>query len=163
MSSILRTLLRMSLLDFMRMKKGQYVIDPPTLPLVIEEKTSRHNTYYYFLQCLDRDGNACLVTGAAYPQACHIIPFAFSTNELNFGLCWFLMFYAGFLFGREDWEHTSHFISEELRASDKDSNMPSLSPLVRDWWRKGLLAFVCLGSRRQKRTRCWLQSNPKFG
>lgn len=27
--------------------------------------------------------NACLVTGAAYPEACHIVPFSFNSSNTN--------------------------------------------------------------------------------
>ncbi|ODM23149.1 hypothetical protein SI65_00738 [Aspergillus cristatus] len=33
--------------------------------------------------CINRESNACLASGTAYPEACHIVPFAWNSNETN--------------------------------------------------------------------------------
>lgn len=35
------------------------------------------------VQCLESDGNICLITGTAFPEACHIVPFAFNSTQKN--------------------------------------------------------------------------------
>ncbi|OJJ89060.1 uncharacterized protein ASPGLDRAFT_78314 [Aspergillus glaucus CBS 516.65] len=93
--------------------------------------------------CLDRDKETCLVTGAGYSEAYHIVPFYFDSTEQNVDATRLLIQNACKLLGLDECL-LGEDLGRQLGGSDKDWNMLSLSPRVYDLWRKGLLGFKCL-------------------
>ncbi|KAM0558004.1 hypothetical protein ACHAPJ_005171 [Fusarium lateritium] len=98
-------------------------------------------------KCLSRDGNACRVTTAAYPDVCHIMPFRFNNNRANAERTASLFSATDILFERNFFG--KYFLllanSSILGGSDQVWNLVCLHPQLHTWWRKGYLAFKCLG------------------
>ena len=98
----------------------------------------------FSFQCLKRERHACLASEAAFPEACHIVPFAFNSNNENMDASHVLISRSRKLFWA-DRIVLNQLLSENLGSSDKSWNMLALSPQIHDWWGKGLLAFRCMG------------------
>ncbi|TFB00243.1 hypothetical protein CCMA1212_007746 [Trichoderma ghanense] len=92
---------------------------------------------------LARDGQVCILTGAAAPKACRILPFATTANQHNAKNSWAF------------WYTLNDFLDEQTRAgyeylllkaggSDKSWNMLSLTPTLGSLWKKGQFAFRCV-------------------
>ncbi|KAL6886282.1 hypothetical protein HDV57DRAFT_515436 [Trichoderma longibrachiatum] len=92
---------------------------------------------------LARDGNVCILTGAADPKACRILPFATTANQYNAQSSWAF------------WYTMNDFLDEESRAgfnsllltagaSDKAWNMLSMTLAMGALWKKGHFAFRCV-------------------
>ncbi|KAL6813596.1 hypothetical protein V8C40DRAFT_283301 [Trichoderma camerunense] len=96
-------------------------------------------------KCIARDGGVCVLTGAAYPEVCHIVPFEINATQ------------AGLAHYREQFSHLTRLLGKESHAqvigllgsglgcSDKAWNMLCLHPTLRDWWRKCLIGLKYLG------------------
>ncbi|KAH0491039.1 hypothetical protein TgHK011_002485 [Trichoderma gracile] len=92
---------------------------------------------------LARDGHVCILTGAADPEACRILPFATTANQYNAKSSWSF------------WFTMNDFLDEQTRAgydyllrtaggSDKSWNMLSMTPTLGSLWKKGHFAFRCV-------------------
>ncbi len=85
-------------------------------------------------QCLKRDGCICILTGAACPDVCHIVPFALNSNDKNLhDTNRFLRILR--LFAKQgEMDHYKRVLGTELGSSDKAWNMLSISPELHRYW-----------------------------
>ncbi|KAL7784277.1 hypothetical protein V8C43DRAFT_325649 [Trichoderma afarasin] len=96
-------------------------------------------------KCIARDGGVCVLTGAALPDICHIVPFEINATQ------------AGLAHYREHFSHLTRLLDKESHAeviglldsglgcSYKSWNMLCLHPTLGDWWRKCLIGLKFLG------------------
>ena len=91
-------------------------------------------------QCLDREKKICLVSQWGEPEACHIVPFAFSSNDENMSASNVLIEGACRLFGPET-DSLTELICSNLDSSDKAWNMISLAPQVHSLWAREYFGF----------------------
>ncbi|KAF5643843.1 hypothetical protein F52700_2715 [Fusarium sp. NRRL 52700] len=96
-------------------------------------------------ECKRYDRNQCIVTGAAHPHVCHIVPFSFNSSEANALKTKTYIDAIGSMFGRvfqDDWKNKLADPRPHGRgASDKHWNMLCLSPQLHNWWGRGYFAF----------------------
>ncbi|KAG5810550.1 hypothetical protein H9Q74_004955 [Fusarium xylarioides] len=101
-------------------------------------------------ECKRYDENKCIVTGAAHPHVCHIVPFSFNSSEANTTKTKNYIHVIGVMFGRQfqaNWrEKLADPRPHGRGASDKHWNMLCLSPQLHDWWGRGYFAFEYMGS-----------------
>ncbi|KAM6483065.1 hypothetical protein HDV62DRAFT_405751, partial [Trichoderma sp. SZMC 28011] len=95
-------------------------------------------------KCIARDGGVCVLTGAAYPEVCHIVPF--EINATQAGLAYYREQFSHLtrLLGKESYVQMIGLLDSELGCSDKAWNMLCLHPTLRDWWKKCLIGLKCL-------------------
>ncbi|KAF3058777.1 hypothetical protein CFAM422_011893 [Trichoderma lentiforme] len=96
-------------------------------------------------KCIARDGGVCVLTGAAYPEVCHIVPF--EINATQAGLAYYREQFSHLtrLLGKESHAQVIDLLDSGLGCSDKAWNMLCLHPTLRDWWKKCLIGLKCLG------------------
>lgn len=96
-------------------------------------------------KCLQRDSRSCILTKAAYPEVCHIIPFALNASVTSLEYVAACVPLASALLGRDasTWFHRQ--VGTAVGSSDKPWNMLSLSPTLHAWWGKALFGIKCLG------------------
>ncbi|KAL7813957.1 hypothetical protein V8C44DRAFT_326797, partial [Trichoderma aethiopicum] len=96
-------------------------------------------------KCLERDSRSCIFTKAAYPEVCHIIPFALNASVSSLEYLATCLPLASALLGRDacTWLHRQ--VGTAVGSSDKSWNMLSLSPTLHAWWEKALFGIKCLG------------------
>ncbi|KAL7931923.1 hypothetical protein V8C35DRAFT_282256 [Trichoderma chlorosporum] len=94
-------------------------------------------------KCYDRDGQMCVLTKAALPDACHILPFAITSNIQS--LTTYLQ--SSLITMLEGPEALLHQVIRRdlLDSLDKSWNMICLHPTLRRWWSKQLFGLKCLG------------------
>ena len=95
-------------------------------------------------QCLDREKTLCLISQWGEPDACHIVPFAFTSNDENMTVTSALIKGSYSLFGTEAASLT-RLICGNVGASDKAWNMLALSPNAHRGWSRGYFGFECKG------------------
>ncbi|KAF9764667.1 hypothetical protein IL306_002764 [Fusarium sp. DS 682] len=96
-------------------------------------------------KCLARDGNVCVVTGAADPKACHIAPFTWNDTRGRINRTFKMCTARAYILGCAFADRTGYLDDRnEPGASDKAWNMLSLHPQLYTWWSKGYFAFKCL-------------------
>lgn len=101
--------------------------------------------------CLARDMKRCVVTGAADPEVCHIVPWSLnkslrnimSTRQFSTGISSMLgarygAYYEGILAPSTQ---TSMQAEDPRGQSDKSWNMICLNPQLHAWWGKAYFAF----------------------
>ncbi|KAI8682449.1 hypothetical protein LRP88_05575 [Fusarium phalaenopsidis] len=105
-------------------------------------------------KCKDLDEGVCIVTGAAHPEVCHIIPFAWNdslenrrkTSRLTSAMDFFLDLPRA---TADDMLLTNDSLSRLSNApgsSDYTWNTLCLSPLLHDWWSRAYFGFKFLGA-----------------
>ncbi|KAK1573435.1 uncharacterized protein LY79DRAFT_411433 [Colletotrichum navitas] len=116
-----------------------------------EDRYRRRNTNES-VSAADRDGKRCVVTGAPYPQVCHIFPFASLKHRFQTGD--FLQDMALF-WGQDRISTLTKKLcgrhapgATNMNLVDTCANMISLSPQLHDWWGRGLFAFEPMGEAR---------------
>ena len=86
-----------------------------------------------------RDGDACVVTGAAGPDICHIFPFA-AKHDLQ-RITTLINSLAG-IYSDTAVKRLRHLLAESgSEILDTAANKISLNPLLYRWWSKGLIGF----------------------
>jgi hypothetical protein len=97
---------------------------------------------YRPFQCLERDGDICIISGTANPEACHIVPFAFNSSEenLNARLLDPLILLAASPAG-----DIEDLLTAKLGCSDKSWNTLTLNSQLHIWCGSRYLALKCLG------------------
>ncbi|KAL6820988.1 hypothetical protein J3E69DRAFT_340531 [Trichoderma sp. SZMC 28015] len=92
-------------------------------------------------KCFARDGGVCILTGAAYPEVCHIIPFAITASAASIIQCRFYIPAVQSLLGHEDAASLRDLLRLPPGSSDESWNMLCLHPTLRDWWDKCFFGF----------------------
>lgn len=100
-------------------------------------------------QTKTRDGERCVMTGTAFPEAAHIWPFTVNNTAENYGNsqeCFRNLF--PFLGQVQALEMQSLFTPEsgQLASSDEPWNMVSFGRSPHDWWSRGLFGLKWLGA-----------------
>ncbi|KAL7821325.1 hypothetical protein V8C44DRAFT_5797 [Trichoderma aethiopicum] len=95
--------------------------------------------------CIVRDGGVCILTGAAFPEVCHITPFALSATEMNIQQIGIHLSVARCLAGSNISDQFLRIAGDVPGCSDKSWNMICLHPTLHSWWGKCLFALKCLG------------------
>ncbi|KAL7810145.1 hypothetical protein V8C26DRAFT_410542 [Trichoderma gracile] len=130
------------------MTKGRPVIDgssggaPPASGA--STKSIRRNVTQRQM-CLQRDSSSCVLTKAAYPEVCHILPFALNASESNLDYVGTCLPIASALLGSDTCTWFRKQVGTAVGSSDKSWNMLSLSPTLHTWWAKALFGIKCLG------------------
>lgn len=96
-------------------------------------------------KCLARDGGACILTGAPFPDVCHIVPFEINSSEENLAHYRDQFFLLTHLVRKEDHARVMELLDSGLGCSDKAWNMLCLHPTLRDWWSKCYFGLKCTG------------------
>ncbi|KAL7960641.1 hypothetical protein V8C34DRAFT_276157 [Trichoderma compactum] len=96
-------------------------------------------------KCLARDGGACILTGAAIPDVCHIVPFEINSSEQNLAHYRDQFFLLTHLVRKGDYTRVMGLLDSGLGCSDKAWNMLCLHPTLGDWWSKGFFGLQCTG------------------
>ncbi|KAL6823755.1 hypothetical protein V8C40DRAFT_279715 [Trichoderma camerunense] len=106
-------------------------------------KSSYRNTREREKCCL-RDQKACILTKAASPQACHVIPYAVTANHTNIDAYMKNNVVQGLL--GNPGEQIARIIKKgSLSSLDKSWNMICLHPTLHTWWSQCLFSLKCLG------------------
>ncbi|PTB50245.1 hypothetical protein M431DRAFT_512446 [Trichoderma harzianum CBS 226.95] len=92
-------------------------------------------------KCFARDGGVCILTGAAYPEVCHIIPFAITASAASISQCHFFVPAVEGLLGGEDAQSFHELLLLAPGSSDKSWNMLCLHPTLHSWWGKCLFGL----------------------
>lgn len=94
-------------------------------------------------KCIARDAGVCVLTGADFPDVCHIVPF--EINATHAGLAHYREQFSHLtrLLGKESHAQVIGLLDSELGCSDKAWNMLCLHPTLRDWWKKCLIGLEC--------------------
>ncbi|KAK2059671.1 hypothetical protein LY76DRAFT_683252 [Colletotrichum caudatum] len=99
---------------------------------------------------LARDNNQCVVTGAPFPEVCHIFPFSslsrrYQTTQHLAALAtlWGQDRVAKLLYKLVGSNQQGNI--NDICIVDTAKNMISLSPQLHDWWSRGLFAFEPMG------------------
>ncbi|KAM6482933.1 hypothetical protein HDV62DRAFT_359754 [Trichoderma sp. SZMC 28011] len=87
-------------------------------------------------KCFARDGGVCILTGAAYPEVRHIIPFAITASAASIIQCRFFIPAVQSLLGHEDAASLRDLLRLAPGSSDESWNMLCLHPTLLDWWDK---------------------------
>ncbi|KAL7808651.1 hypothetical protein V8C26DRAFT_412785 [Trichoderma gracile] len=95
--------------------------------------------------CIVRDGGVCILTGAAFPEVCHITPFALSATEMHFREVGIHLPVARCLTGSDISGQFLNMAGDAPGCTDKSWNMICLHPTLHFWWGKCLFALKCLG------------------
>ncbi|KAF5703871.1 hypothetical protein FMUND_12813 [Fusarium mundagurra] len=88
-------------------------------------------------ECLELDGNHCVVTGASDPHVCHIVPFAWSKHEKNFEVTKRLMPALQLVIDIQPPElkrEAMGKLQEGVGCTDRLWNLVCLSPQLHEWW-----------------------------
>ncbi|KAF5566436.1 hypothetical protein FNAPI_1139 [Fusarium napiforme] len=103
------------------------------------------------LRCRGRDMDRCVVTGAADPEVCHIVPWSLnksfrnimSTRQFSTGISNMLGKRAGTYYESiiAPPIQTGTQATDPRGQSDKTWNMICLSPQLHSWWEKAYFAF----------------------
>ncbi|KAK1980137.1 hypothetical protein LZ30DRAFT_145096 [Colletotrichum cereale] len=99
---------------------------------------------------LARDNNQCIVTGAPFPEVCHIFPFSSLARRTKTRGHLVIM---ETLWGQDRSKRLFHKLTgsyehgnpNNVCVVDTAKNMISLSPQLHDWWSRGLFAFEPMG------------------
>ncbi|KAK1994073.1 hypothetical protein LX36DRAFT_223609 [Colletotrichum falcatum] len=99
---------------------------------------------------LERDGKKCLLTGAPYPEVCHIFPFASLRYRSTMKTALVSM---TTLWGKDRVTELLNRLSSAYAFGDTNmtnvvdtpKNMVTLNPQLHDWWGRGLFALEPLG------------------
>ncbi len=95
------------------------------------------------------------MTGAACPDACHIVPFAFNSNDKNlYDTKRFLQIIRLFASQGEMNEY-NRLLSTELASSDAAWNMLSISPELHRYWSSACWGLKSMGLRPQQGSAKW--------
>ncbi|RCI10340.1 hypothetical protein L249_4345, partial [Ophiocordyceps polyrhachis-furcata BCC 54312] len=95
---------------------------------------------------LRRDGDACVVTGAPFPDVCHILPFSWSKSRYNCYKVQGELIYHEHLWGDGNFSaEVRNWLTESPGAADKSWNMICLSPSLHRLWGKALFGLKYLG------------------
>jgi hypothetical protein len=94
--------------------------------------------------CLNRDGRACVVTGAIDPIVCHITPFFWTKSEDNASKFSPMIDRFAMIFGLD--RETAGLLRAPTQ-SDKAWNMICLSPTLHTFWGKGYFGFKVLSNK----------------
>ncbi|UKZ54077.1 hypothetical protein TrVGV298_007882 [Trichoderma virens] len=95
-------------------------------------------------ECLVRDRYTCVLTGAAYPEVCHIIPFAVNSSRANAAYSMSCLDIPGLMSDSFTRERLYRLLTPEAGCSDKSWNMICLTPTLYSWWRQCLFALKCI-------------------
>ncbi|KAG5751214.1 hypothetical protein H9Q70_006137 [Fusarium xylarioides] len=88
-------------------------------------------------ECLELDGNYCVVTGASNPHVCHIVPFAWSKHEQNLEFTKRLMPALQLVIDIQPPElkrEAMGKLQEGVGCTDRLWNLVCLSPQLHKWW-----------------------------
>ncbi|KAF4494886.1 hypothetical protein FAGAP_8983 [Fusarium agapanthi] len=88
-------------------------------------------------ECLELDGNYCVVTGASDPHVCHIVPFAWSKHDKNFEVTKRLMPALQLVIDIQPPElkrEAMGKLKEGVGCTDRLWNLVCLSPQLHKWW-----------------------------
>ncbi|KAL7938103.1 hypothetical protein V8C35DRAFT_141055 [Trichoderma chlorosporum] len=94
-------------------------------------------------KCYWRDRQTCILTKAAHPDACHIVPYAVTANDTNIA-----SFITSPLINQlegSEGQLGKIIVQESLGSLDKSWNMVCLHPTLHRWWSKHLFGLKCLG------------------
>ncbi|EWG53747.1 hypothetical protein FVEG_17169 [Fusarium verticillioides 7600] len=93
-------------------------------------------------RCLNRDGNACVLTGSTKPSAYHVAPFSWNNTQENIKNTRKIGGRLGLIAGFGFVPRTSYLCDPESPgASDKAWNMISMDPQLYVWWCRGYSAL----------------------
>ncbi|KAL7792805.1 hypothetical protein V8C43DRAFT_322149 [Trichoderma afarasin] len=95
-------------------------------------------------KCFLRDQRICVLTKAANPEVCHIMPSSISVSEASISAFTSSTVVSNLLGDSGD-EICHVFLRGNLGSLDKSWNMICLHPLVRMWWSECLFGLKCLG------------------
>ncbi|KAL7933024.1 hypothetical protein V8C35DRAFT_281348 [Trichoderma chlorosporum] len=95
-------------------------------------------------KCIVRDRSSCILTGAAYPEACHIIPFAVNSSGANAMFSQLCLTIPALMSDSYSMDRLHRLLTPQPGCSDKSWNMLSLSPTLHTWWKKCVFAFKCI-------------------
>ncbi|KAL7950122.1 hypothetical protein V8C42DRAFT_309537 [Trichoderma barbatum] len=90
---------------------------------------------------LDRDGGVCMLTGAACPEVCHIIPFAINASEAAISQCRLYLPIVNTFLGKAAAKRLQGLLGHGPGSSDKSWNMLCLHPTLHNWWGKCLFGL----------------------
>ena len=107
-------------------------------------KTSKNRDEKEMKKCIARDHGACLLTGTASPEACHIIPFAVNSTEEEQARLLEARNAFDLIPGSEPVRRYK-LLTVHLGCSDKAWNMLSLNRQLHKWWSEMYFAIKCLG------------------
>ncbi|KAK4063986.1 uncharacterized protein Triagg1_9314 [Trichoderma aggressivum f. europaeum] len=96
-------------------------------------------------KCAARDGGACILTGAAFPDVCHIVPFEINASKASLAHYRNHLFHLTCLMGKEARPQVTGLLDSGVGCSDKAWNMLCLHPTLRDWWSKCFFGLKCTG------------------
>ncbi|KAL6693287.1 hypothetical protein J3F84DRAFT_380455 [Trichoderma pleuroticola] len=95
-------------------------------------------------KCLLRDQGTCVLTKAANPDVCHIMPSSISESKANISAFICSTFVSNLLGDSSD--DIGHMLLRgRVGTLDKSWNMICLHPLARIWWSECLFGLKCLG------------------
>ncbi|KAL6881411.1 hypothetical protein J3F83DRAFT_722189 [Trichoderma novae-zelandiae] len=96
------------------------------------------------MQCFFRDGQACILTSAALPEACHILPFAVTADDTHSMLLLSWPQFTDALIG-DSHIRLANIMRGGRGALDKAWNMLCLQPTLHAWWSQCLFGLKCIG------------------
>ncbi|KAL7942566.1 hypothetical protein V8C42DRAFT_347584 [Trichoderma barbatum] len=108
--------------------------NPTTIPPNIAEET----------KCVVRDSYRCILTGAANPDVCHIIPFAVNSSRANAEYSQYCRIIPATMSDVFTADRLHRLLTSEPGCSNKSWNMICLTPTLHSWWKKCLFAFKCI-------------------
>lgn len=105
-------------------------------------------------KCRELDEGVCIVTGAAHPMVCHILPFAWNnspnnrtkTSRLTPAMDVFLNLPRATADDTLLTTQSLSLLSSGLGSSDYTWNMLCLNPMLHDWWSRAYFGFKFLGA-----------------
>ncbi|UKZ82269.1 hypothetical protein TrVFT333_010054 [Trichoderma virens FT-333] len=95
-------------------------------------------------KCIARDNGACILTGAAFPDVCPILPFSINANDEGLAHYRTQHSLAMSLVDEKYLVNIPNLLGSGLGCSDKVWNMLCLHPTLRQWWEKCLFGLKCL-------------------
>ncbi|KAM0263527.1 hypothetical protein ACHAQJ_001146 [Trichoderma viride] len=96
-------------------------------------------------KCLIRDRRACILTRAAFPEACHIVPFTANSSNANIQYYFRISQNLFAIIGSSVWAQLKELIQAGPGFCDQSWNMISLNPTLHDWWKRCLFGIKCHG------------------
>ncbi|KAL6697680.1 hypothetical protein J3F84DRAFT_369669 [Trichoderma pleuroticola] len=96
-------------------------------------------------KCVARDGGACILTGAAFPNVCYIVPFEINASEASLAHYRDQFFHLTHLVRKGVHAQVMGLLDSGLGCSDKAWNMLCLHPTLREWWSKCFFGLKCIG------------------